>query len=127
MPTWERLQKRLRLSDEEPSIGISRRGELNLNRAAYERLGSPERVEVLFDRVEKLIGLRAVKRGKDEGYSVYQGGSFWRISAKPLARLFGLGGRPARRYSVVLVGDVLTLDLKEEEAPASAEKAEASG
>lgn len=126
MPTWERLQKRSRLHDD-PWIAVNRRGDLSLSRAAIRELGDPEKVEVLYDLQEKLIGLRRANPGSDDAYLVSRGDGFTRVSPKALARLFGLDQLPPRRYKAQMVGDVLTIDLKEAEPLAPAGRAKVTG
>jgi hypothetical protein len=100
----------------EPALTIQKRGTLSLNAAAYEALDSPEGIELLYDRDERLIGLRKIAPTVDHAYVVRplgRGGTNWLISGRSFTRFYGIPTEPARRWLARTDGDMLVVDLKE--------------
>jgi hypothetical protein len=105
----------------EPSITIQSRGNLGLNAAAYEALGEPESVVLLFNRAKRVIALRAVDPHVPEAYPVSRQGqaNSWTISGRAFLKEYGIPIGEARRYRASPLGDdVLTVDLNQDPAPA---------
>jgi hypothetical protein len=78
--------------DAEPLIAIQRKGILALNHAAYEALGSPESVELLYDREGSRIGLRKTAATTAHAYKVraQRGGRWWFVSGFAFLRHYGI-------------------------------------
>jgi len=57
-----------------PRIGLSRRGYFSVNKAAYELLGQPSRVVLLYDAERELVGLRPADESVAHSYKVIQQG-----------------------------------------------------
>ena len=107
--------KRQRLTPaREPYVTIQRKGIFSLNRAAYEALGSPESVELLYDRDERLIGIHKVDPSMDHAYIVRtQRGANWLISGRAFMNYYEVDVSEPRRRMAQMQGDVLVVDLKE--------------
>lgn len=106
----------------EPFVTIQRKGILSLNRSAYDALGAPETVELLYNRGERLIGIRKVKRGLEHAYNVRSAGSTemtWTVSGKGFLKFYGIDvPQPVRRRAHIKDG-VLVVDLKDRGVVAS--------
>ena len=55
---WEEFQEGSRSRESQPTVSLSPRSELSLNRKAIELMGNPMSVVMLFDRPRSRIGLR---------------------------------------------------------------------
>jgi len=100
----------------DPAVTIQKRGTLSLNVPAYKALGSPEAVELLYDRDQNLMGLRKVDPATDHAYIVRplgKGGSNWLISGKAFTTYYGISIGVARRWLGRMEDDLLVFDLKE--------------
>jgi hypothetical protein len=89
-------------------------GHLSLSPEAFEALGSPEAVELLFDRGERVIGLRRADPDLPHSYRVRRPANSpsYAVYGKTFLRHYGVELGPARRYPAAMVGDVLAVDLK---------------
>lgn len=60
MPNWQKFDNTSVSWGllEEPAVTITKRSVLSMNAAAHRDLGSPTYVELLFDREERIIGVR---------------------------------------------------------------------
>lgn len=100
---------------QEPAITIQKRGTLSGNRPAYEALDSPEAVELLFDRDERLIGIRKADPSTEHAYVVRPlgKGSTWMVSGTAFVAYYGIDTEVARRWTAQVEDDVLVVDLKQ--------------
>ena len=60
MTNFESFDRRMLSSKSDPHVTVHKRGTLSLNRPAYDALGSPGSVELLYDRLAQVVGLRPV-------------------------------------------------------------------
>jgi len=102
----------------DPAITIQKRGNLSLNSAAYEALGSPEAVELLYDRERRLIALRKAAPGTEYAYVVRplngnRRTTSWLVAGMAFAMYYGIPVEIARRWICRLEDDMLILDLNE--------------
>lgn len=68
-------------------VTLNKRGYIVFNRTAHKRMGEPQAVLVLFDRVNNRIGLRAANPGLRNAY--------------PIAKYGRHGGRLVRAYRLL--------------------------
>jgi hypothetical protein len=61
-------------SPKAPRVGLSRRGYFSLNKAAYQLLGQPSRVLLLYDRERAIVGLKPADEDTPHSYKVVQQG-----------------------------------------------------
>jgi hypothetical protein len=115
----------------EPHVTIHRRGTIALNTPAWEALGSPTAVELLFDREKQAMAFRAVDASASHGYRlrpngtsassfVLSGTAFFQYYEIPLTR-------EARRMAAKINDGVLVVDLKQEGLPLPARRASKPG
>jgi hypothetical protein len=97
-----------------PTMTIACRRLLLLNHAADDLLGKPRKVQLLYDREARLIGVRAAAPDAENAYVV--SGNYSRsISASAFLRHYAIPTAKdvARRWPATLRGDVLVIDLNE--------------
>jgi hypothetical protein len=102
----------------DPAVTIQKRGNLSLNAPAYEALGSPKAVELLYDRERRLIALRATEPGTESAYVVrpLSGNArvtSWLVAGMAFTMYYGIPTEVARRWVCRIEDGMLVLDLNE--------------
>jgi hypothetical protein len=116
MPEFEVFMGRTSPALREAALTIYPRGLFSVNRAAWNALGEPAAVELLFDRTERLIGLRGAPAQVPHAYPLrtQSASSSVLVSGRAFTRHFGISTDVARRYLAKMIGDVLAVDVKEQ-------------
>ncbi len=100
-----------------PFVTVQRRGLLSLNRAAYDLLGGPTAVQLLYSRARNIVGIRAGDPGDPRSYPLrVQGerGKTYLVAGAAFTQHYGIPTTEARRYQARLLGDMLTVDLNDD-------------
>jgi hypothetical protein len=102
---------------QEAAVTLQKRGTMSLNLAAFRALDEPEAVELLWDREDRLMGLRKAEPDTAHAYKVRQlakSQTTWLLSGTAFMTYYGLETDVARRYIGSVDDDgMLVLDLKE--------------
>ena len=119
MPKFETFTKRMAPLVKQPLVTIQKHaGTISLNAAAHALLGKPDAVELLYDRDEQLVGLRAVAKESEHAYPLRsQAGKSvgpYIVSGTQLAKYYKIDTTVSRRWVASLVDDILCIDLKQE-------------
>ena len=87
-----------------------------MNAAAYEAMGAPEAVELLYDRQKSLVGVRAVSPDVGHAYPVRAGANSksFLISGRTFTRYYDISTEVARRWAVQPEEGLIIVDLNEE-------------
>jgi len=97
-----------------PTLTVTVRGALNLSRAAWELLGRPGAVTLLWDKGERIIGLKPAQPDALNAYRVIALGRYGRtVSAKAFCEFIGTDLSAARRYPLVLEDGIGCVDLRQ--------------
>jgi hypothetical protein len=128
MPQFEVFHKWSAPVTKTPTVTIQVRGMVSLSRPAYDMLGEPKAVELLFDRTERVMGLRAVDPSADDSYPVRPGksraGSTFYVSATAFCKFYDIETLSARRYVATLLDDaILCVDLRQSPLEVSSNRA----
>lgn len=99
-----------------PAATIQKRGLISLNRSAYQMLGSPEAVELLWDAERKIIGFRPAPLENPNAYPVRPQSTKSDkgpvlIAGNLFTRYIGLDTSEARRWVPALENNILCIDL----------------
>jgi hypothetical protein len=89
------------------TVTITARGHLTLSRGALNALGDPDLVDLLFDRAERLIGIR-----RSENPDAYHVSKARSVNCKAFARAFEIDTKQARRRPAQIEGGMLVVDVK---------------
>jgi hypothetical protein len=103
-------------STEEPALTIQKRGAISLNTAAFEALGSPKHVELMYDRSERLIGIQKTTAATPHAYPIRGVGkneATHVVSGKAFLAYYGIPRDVARRWIAEKRDDMLVVDLKQ--------------
>ena len=115
---WQVFDKRAATASKNPLVTIQRGGHFSLNKAAYQAMGEPETVELLFDREEGLIGFRPVDATNPRGFPVRPQGknspTTFMVAGQAFAKHYEIDASTARRYGVEMKDGILILDLNSE-------------
>jgi hypothetical protein len=99
----------------QPTVTLQKRGTLSFNKAAHVAMGSPEAVELLYDRTRKIIGIRPVAPEVEHAYPMRSQGNKddgpYIVSGAAFTKYYGINTDEARRWSVVIDDGVLLIDL----------------
>lgn len=116
-PNFVTFQERLTRQSLEPTVALyAGTHVLAINRAAWEKLGKPEFVEILFDRGAWLVGLRKVEEKANFAYKVQAQKTTWLIHGKAFVKWAGIAEpQYAGRYPAKMFDDVLAFQISEED------------
>jgi hypothetical protein len=82
-----------------PYLTVTRNGDFTFDRASWESIGSPEHVEIIYDRDARVIGVRAT--ASEDGYKVRPNGvKACLINARVFCRYLEIDHSVARRRPV---------------------------
>jgi hypothetical protein len=104
----------------EPLVTIQKKGVLSLNRAAYEALGNPQAVELLYDRDSRRIGFRKVESSLEHAYALrtFGKGGTWLVSGTAFTNYYEIDTSVPTRRTGRMEDGVLVLDLNDPGTPA---------
>jgi hypothetical protein len=100
-------------TDTRPMFSLQVSGALQFNRAAYELMGRPDALRLMYDDQNNLIGFRPAKVGERSAYAVRKADNAERygISAKAFTNYFGIPLVDTRRFEAKKYGDFVGIDL----------------
>ena len=104
-----------------PFVTVQRRGLISLNRGAYEALGAPKAVELLYNRERRVIAIRPADPTSPRAYTLRQqggegGSKTYLIAGTAFTQHYQIDTSQARRYGVEHHGETLLVDLDQEGA-----------
>ncbi len=124
MPNFESFSRRLLPLRSEPHVTIQRRGSMSLNQSAHAAIGSPDSVELLYDRQLAIIGLRAIDAGAENAYVVRRSsrsaGGPWVVSAMAFTKFYGIDTSTTLRWAAYVENGVLCVNLRQPPTPLAA-------
>lgn len=95
-----------------PAATVLVGGNISLNRAAYEALGQPDAVELLYDRDARIIGLRPVPREVPHAFPLQSRGSVRVVAGRAFAQHFRIDASVSTRRPAYVEDGVLCIDLR---------------
>jgi hypothetical protein len=109
-----------------PTFTIQVRGTLSLNGSAFQALGSPTHVELLYDEDERVIGLRPCESETIRSYPIRPQGTnsqhTYLVAGKAFLQFFGIPFDTPLRYRPEVVDGILVVDLKSEAVTATSNR-----
>lgn len=124
MPPFEVFSRRLVPLKKSPMVTIAKRGTISFNKSAFAALGAPAAVELLYDRDERIVGLRPAPPEAGDAYPVRlasgkENGPYV-ISAIAFTKFYDILGGQSVRWPAQLIEGVLCVDLDGEPQPVGA-------
>ena len=123
---FETFDKRRAGASKHPYITIQRKGPFSFNLAAYELMGRPEALELLYDREEERVGFRPVSPDRPQAFPLRAQGQnsvTHIVAGQSFTSHYGIDTSVARRYPVRLEGKILVLDLRGDSVEATGPRA----
>jgi hypothetical protein len=119
---FEVFDKRLAPLTKAPVVTIQKRGVISLNRAAYALIGEAATVELLYDRDERVIGIRPVADDVPHGYPVRPQSTTKTtgpllIAGTAFTQFYGVDTATTRRWTPTMLDNILCIDLKQPGTP----------
>lgn len=116
--TFEVFDKRNTSLRRAPSVSIQKRGVISINRAAYTLMGNPECVELLYDRDNAVVGIRAVDDDVPHGYALRGAGRSAdtgpvMVAGSAFTAFYDIDTSVSRRYPARVDDDILCIALKD--------------
>lgn len=109
-----------------PHVTIQKRGTLSLNRSAFDALGAPDAVELLYDRDARIVGLRAAPVTSDDASLVRAtskvGRGPWVVSAMAFTKFYEIDISTTLRHEAYLEDGVLCVDLRRSGVPVTSNR-----
>jgi hypothetical protein len=114
-PNFEIFDPNFVKPKEGATVSLQRRGTFALNREAFEEIGSPEAVHLLYDPQLHIVGFRAFIAGAPRTYpvTVHNTGRTYLINARSFCLYYKIDLTEARLFGAQLIGEVLAINLKE--------------
>ena len=115
MGSFEKFTKR-RLKVEGPRIGLQNRGNFSLNHAAYQLMGEPALIALLYDEEGRRIGFQPTNKDDASAYPVrkQKAAQSYIVSGRAFCRYYRITfGDGVQYFTPRLEGDTLVLDLAE--------------
>lgn len=106
-------------ADNRPAVTVMQRGQLSINDVAFEMLGMPEALELLYSRTKRVVGVRPVDRDEPHAYvprtrsAKYRGHGPYVVSGAAFFRYFGIEVKQTARYTATMRDDALIIELME--------------
>jgi hypothetical protein len=96
-----------------PVVTLQKKQIMALNPAAYEALGSPVAVELLYAAKARTIGIRAADPAQPHAYVLRQPKRSQTrvVSVQAFLGHYGIEVLATERYPATMIGDVLAVDL----------------
>lgn len=117
---FEVFDKRLTPLQKAPAVTIQKRGIIALNPAAYALIGSPKYVELLFDRAEKIVGIRPSTDDVPHAYAFRPQGGAAKGETAPVVvagtafvQYYDIDTSVTKRWAPTVKDGILCVDLKE--------------
>jgi hypothetical protein len=113
MPNFEVFKKRMTPLVKQPYVTLQRRGTMSFNKAAYQALGSPEAVELLYDKSEGIMGLRPVSATEQHAYPLRASNNetTYMLSATAFTKYYEIKTDVSRRFAARMEDGILCIDL----------------
>lgn len=98
-----------------PSITIQKRGIFSINKAAHRLIGEADTVELLYDKENRIIGLRPAEVSP-HAYAVrtqsHREGAQAILSGSAFTQYYDIDTSVSRRWEPYMEGGILCIDLK---------------
>jgi hypothetical protein len=112
---FEVFNKRAAGISKHPYVTMQRKGPFSFNQAAFELMGSPEAVELLYDKDTERVGFRPVSPDRPQAFPVRAQGKnsvTHIVAGQSFAKHYELDTSVARRYAPVMEDGMLIIDLR---------------
>lgn len=127
--SFEIFDKRSAGASKHPYVTVQRKGPFSFNQAAFELMGSPEAVELLYDKDTERIGFRPASPERPRAFPVRAQGAnsvTHVVAGQSFAKHYELDTSVARRYAPTMEDGILVLDLRADSVDVTGPRAKKS-
>ena len=116
MPSWEVFTRGSLAAGPVLLFTIRAEGRFVLNRAAYDALGQPEYVELLYDREAQLIGVRSADEQSKDAYVVKKQsrGDTYGMSGAAFCKHYDIQVERSQRYVATIDNGDLVVNWRQQ-------------
>ena len=102
-------------SRKQPRVAIQTRGNMSLNEAAFEALGKPEKVILLFDKDTNAVGLKATEEKVRYAFPIRRqsGSKSYLIGSASFCQHYGIDTSITKAFEPVLEEGILVFEIDE--------------
>jgi hypothetical protein len=113
---FEEFDKRSASKTKSPFVTVLSTKGFTLNKAAYELLGNPEAVTLLYDPAERLVGFKPSSPDHPRAYPArpQPQGTSVSVAGRSFMKHYGIDASTTKRYAVQMRDGILVLDLESE-------------
>ena len=116
---FETFTRRMIPLVKKPFVTIQKRGTMSFNKAAHVALGEPEAVELLYDKKNNVMGIRAVDPSVTHAYPMRAQAKKevgpYIVSGSAFTKYYGIATGEARRFAAEVQDGILVVDLQHDE------------
>lgn len=116
-PSFEKFRRYKVTEGDIPIVSLHLRGIFALNKNAFDALGQPEALEILYAPEERVIGFKASSRSSPDSYAVRNSTkTAFQVEGRSFLKYYKIPDEArGRRYRAELVdNDLLTVDLNQD-------------
>jgi hypothetical protein len=115
-PAFEKFRRYKVTEGDTPIVALHLRGIFALNRNAYNALGQPEALEILYAPEEQIIGFQGAPKSSPDAYAVrHHTKTAHQVEGRAFLKYYNVPKEAlGRRYKAELIDDILTVDLKQD-------------
>jgi len=114
MPNFKEFDRKQARNPRGPSVTLTSRGAISFSAEAWDQLGSPEAVTLLFDEGERIVGFRPARRGERNAYPFRPNGSVRTVMATAFCGHIGVKNTgESRRWPMRIEDGIACVDLKQ--------------
>lgn len=113
---FEKFRRYKVTEGDEPIVSLHLRGIFALNKNAYDKLGEPEAIEILYAPEEKVIGFQAAPKSSPDAYAVRRNTkTAFQVEGRGFLKYYNIPKEATgRRYRAEMMDDVLTVNLNQD-------------
>ena len=117
MEKFEVYDRKLKRSDPHPLVTLQASGAFSMNERAFELLGHPDQIELLFNAEGEQVGFHAASEDSPYGYPIREqpNSKNFQTAGRGFCRHHGIQTGQARRFAAELHDDVLVIGLERPE------------
>jgi hypothetical protein len=115
VPNFEIFRRGAAPIGKQPYVTLNKRGVFLINKAAYQAIGQPQAVIMMFDPSEKIVGMQPVEAGTADAYAVHtttRDRSFL-VSGKAFCNYYELPLGTSIRYPASVNDGILCINIAE--------------
>ena len=114
MPNFEEFDRKQAGNPQVPSVTLTSRGAISFSFSAWELIGSPEAVKLLYDPDERIAAFKPAKKGERNAYVIRENRSVRTVMATAFCAHIGVkDSGESRRWPLYVEDGIGCIDLKQ--------------